>query len=548
VTLQSPLGLLAAGLVPLIVVLYILRGIRRRRVVPSIQLWAGEAREITAHARWRRPPLEVLLLLQLAFVLLGALALSRPSVPGPPGTNIIVVLDASASMQALDGTGRARRFDVARQLVLQTIDQVRNLNQVTVIRAGAAPSIAFDGTDLQQMRTALASMTPGSAAADMQAAIDIAAAVAAEHAQDQSQAVVISDGTYAALPDPGVLNMPVRFLLVGRSAADIALTSVVARRNTSSASVLEGFASIANHSTQPVDVPVHTTADGVPMETRVAHLEPDTDSQLVFSLPPGTARFGVSLDTGDVLPLDDSAETAVDGATRRHIALVGTPSTSLTAALRALPNVDVTVVSPDQSASTAADIYVFDRFVPAPLPLEPMIVVQPPPGAPIGTVAGETGDLEATVVDPSSPLLFGVDVAALRFSGAGLVHPPTWAEAVVSSANIPLLLQGELDGRRVVVLGFDPDAAQVQQTAALPALVANSVAWVTAPPAAVNDDTGKLSSESIDITPLGHAELDSVGQLQTQAPIGSQRELWPLILLGAIGVCAAEWWYFARHG
>ena len=63
-TLQFPWGLLAAATVPLIVLLYVLRGVRQRRVVPSIQLWEGEAREVTAHARWRRPPLQVLLLLQ----------------------------------------------------------------------------------------------------------------------------------------------------------------------------------------------------------------------------------------------------------------------------------------------------------------------------------------------------------------------------------------------------------------------------------------------------------------------------------------------------
>src|ERR1043166_4130273 len=122
--LQSPLGLLAAGFVPLIILLYLLRGIRQRRVVPSIQLWTGEAREITAHARWRRPPMEVLLLLQIAFVLLGALALSRPSLPAQVANDVIVVIDASGSMQAADGVNRSRRFDVARQLALQAIDQV----------------------------------------------------------------------------------------------------------------------------------------------------------------------------------------------------------------------------------------------------------------------------------------------------------------------------------------------------------------------------------------------------------------------------------------
>jgi Ca-activated chloride channel family protein len=605
VTLEFPWGLLAAGIVPPIVLLYVLRGVRRRRVVPSIQLWEGEAREITAHARWRFPPLEVLLVLQIAFVLLGALALSGPAVPGEPRNDVVVVLDASASMQATDG-----RFDEARRLALQAIDRVAGLGDVTVIRAASTPSVVYDGPDLGVARNALSGITPGGAPSDMQAAIDVAAAMAAKHAEDRTQVVVVSDGAYGPLRDAGVLRAPVRFLLVGGATADIGLTSVVARRNTATANTVEGLVSIANNAPRAVDVPVHATADGVPLETRIAHIEAGAEVQVVFNLPPGTARFGVNLDTGDLLSLDDGADTTVESATRRKVALVGTPSASVAAALRALSYVDLTVVAPDEFPRGASDLVVFERYLPDALPTGPIVVVQPPPGSRLVDAAGETNDLEATANDLTDSLLAGVDVGALRFSGAGLVRAPVWAETVLASGNIPLLLQGQIDGRRVVVLGFDPDQAQLQQTAALPALIANTVSWVTAPldgvrytpgepvtlavPAgashvdvqrpdgsvgraelrgttAIWRDTDALGAyvaraqiadatqtllrfdirlpenRSINIAPVGHAELEAPGEARSPVA-GAPRELWPWLVLAAATVCAAEWWYFGRHG
>jgi hypothetical protein len=175
------------------------------------------------------------------------------------------------------------------------------------------------------------------------------------------------------------------------------------------------------------------------------------------------------------------------------------------------------------------------------LPRGPLLIVHPPPGLRLISAGGDVADLGATSVDRTSSLVAGVDIAALRFSGANILVAPTWATSVVSASKVPLVLQGQLDGRRVVVLGFDPSLSRLDQMAALPLLLANAVNWVLAPV-----DASVRQRQTTNVTPIGHAELVTPGSAQPGQ--GTPLDVWPWLVVLTAGVCAAEWWYYARHG
>ena len=89
-------------LIPVVILIYLIRAQRRRAPVSSVLLWRNMVRDLEMRTRLRRPPLTVLLLLQLLAILLGALALGRPfwETATPPARQLVLVLDASASMNA----------------------------------------------------------------------------------------------------------------------------------------------------------------------------------------------------------------------------------------------------------------------------------------------------------------------------------------------------------------------------------------------------------------------------------------------------------------
>jgi hypothetical protein len=535
-SLLEPLGLLALALAPIVLLLHLLRGSRQRRVVPSVALWRGAGQQVTARAPWRRLPPSVLLVLQLAFVLVGALALARPALPAPPAMHLILVLDASASMQSLD-PGQARtRFDLARERAASLLESVTD---VTLIRASAEPEVLVSGREGARLQNALASATPDTAVGNMRTALLLAEHVADLHPHAANTVVVISDGAFPPLDGVDLGDLPVRFASVGTGSENQAVSGVSARHSTLGGHALEGFARVVNYADHSVEVSIDAAADGVPLAARRVSLGARSQVEQSYTLPPSTRRFGVRLVPGDALPLDDAAETSVEGATRLEAVLVSAHPLPLEPALRALPGVDVRVVAPEAyAAAPPADAVVFDEFLPPSLPATPVLIVDPPPGSPLLGVAGQSEAVDATDLDHASPLLRGVDLAAARFGGPRVESLPGWAHATAAAGPSQIVFSGQVNGQPVVVLAFDPRQAGLDRAAAFPLLVANAMAWATHPP--------QLEPQAIDVTPREHPELNRAGSPPASA--GVPRELWPVLVILTLAVCAGEWWYDARRG
>src|SRR5947207_8829176 len=95
-----PVALFGLLAVPVLVAIYLLRNRFRRQPVSSLMLWldAREARQ--GGTRLRRLQTPLLFLLELAVLVLLALAATDPQVRASEGTRpLIVVLDDSYSMQ-----------------------------------------------------------------------------------------------------------------------------------------------------------------------------------------------------------------------------------------------------------------------------------------------------------------------------------------------------------------------------------------------------------------------------------------------------------------
>src|ERR1051325_9407137 len=102
----NPWALALAALGGGIILLYILKLRRTRLVVGSTLLWERSVRDYRANAPWQKLRPNLLMYLQLAAVLLLALALARPFIFGTALTvgRTVLVIDASASMLATDET------------------------------------------------------------------------------------------------------------------------------------------------------------------------------------------------------------------------------------------------------------------------------------------------------------------------------------------------------------------------------------------------------------------------------------------------------------
>ena len=168
----APLALLLGLLAVPIIVLYMLRLRRREVLVSSTLLWRKLLRDREANAPWQRLRRNLLLILQLLILAALVLALARPYLPTPSvvSGSVVVLLDASASMQATDV--EPSRFEQAREIVDEWIGNLGGDDRMTLILAGRLPRVlASASNDREALREALAAAQPEAGSADWPAAL-----------------------------------------------------------------------------------------------------------------------------------------------------------------------------------------------------------------------------------------------------------------------------------------------------------------------------------------------------------------------------------------
>ena len=138
----TPLAL-AGGLLALpILLLYMLRLRREELEVPSIMLWQQLLQDTEANTPWQRLRRNLLLLLQLLILAALVLALARPFiiVPAPGSGQIVLLLDASASMNAADAP-EGSRFRAAQNEARSVVSAMGGDDRVTLIRVAEQPQL-----------------------------------------------------------------------------------------------------------------------------------------------------------------------------------------------------------------------------------------------------------------------------------------------------------------------------------------------------------------------------------------------------------------------
>ena len=120
----APLALIGLISLPIIVAYYMLRLRRRDVPVGSTFLWQQLVRDVEANAPWQRLRFSWLLLLQLLIALLVVIATARPfmTVSSDLAANVVLIVDTSASMGAVDPDG-VPRIAAARGAAREVIGQ-----------------------------------------------------------------------------------------------------------------------------------------------------------------------------------------------------------------------------------------------------------------------------------------------------------------------------------------------------------------------------------------------------------------------------------------
>lgn len=478
------LGLLAAP----IIALYMLRLRRHEQRVSSTLLWRELVLDRAANAPWQRLRRNLLLFLQLLILAALVFALARPIFKS--GTqargDVFVLLDTSASMGTTDGLNGPRRFDDALTEVNRLIDELGANNRMTIIAAGSSPRILSDAIgDDTGLRSSLKTLAPENGSADWQSAFALVSGLT--QAANEPKIVLISDGN---LPEdlpalPGELT----FIPVGQSGDNLAISALGAR---SSDEGMNTLVSVTNTGTTPAQARVGIYVDNNLFDAREIEIQAGESARASWMLPPTAGIIEARLESIggsiDHLPIDDRVWQLGAPPEGQQIQFHSDGNLFLERFFSILPGYDF--VHADEGSKSGNDstpsaaFTIFDG-VPLPESLPPgnLLIINPQAGSdpaaanPAIAVTGtftETGLLRQT----DSPILTDVNRQNIHVASAQTVSAPG-LEPLLEAEGGPLLLAGEVDGRRIVLITFDIRQSDLPLQIAFPILMANITEWLS---------------------------------------------------------------------
>jgi hypothetical protein len=450
-------GLWLLSLMPPIVLLYLLKRKREKRLVSSTLLWSEVRADLQASTPFQKLRKNLLLILQLVIIALLTLSIMRPVAVGQArgGESRILILDTSASMKARDCNGRSR-FDLARE---EAIEQVRTLmdgDRAMLIEAGrgARTIRTFTGRKEDLIR-ALETLVPKDTETDLEPALRLAAATL-RALRGKAVVYLFSDGGSAPVPGLRELFKAMYFRRFGERADNLAVTMLEVRRSEADPERAEVFARVRNfYATEKTCYITFHYRDKL-IDARELNLGPGASISEIFRVKLGEGSIRVEIDADDPLSVDNRAFAYLSARQSLSVLIVSAGNPALERVLGVDPTIRLHRVSPDAYQDEGGwDLVIFDGAVPRHLPAVPTLFINPPRsfGAlHVGDVVEYPGIAGWEVEDR---LLRYVDLSNVYLRRAKKLDLKGDGRVFIRSDEGPLLLGFAEGGVEYLVMPFD---------------------------------------------------------------------------------------------
>jgi Ca-activated chloride channel homolog len=475
-----PAAFFLGSLAVAIVALYLRRPRRRSLEVSTLLFWR-RVFEREPHrgflGRLRNP---LSLLLQLLIFLLLLLALARPQeASSRGGRSMVIVLDVRARMQAPGVFGDAL---IAAQDI---VSGLAPNDEMAILALEGPPRIVSPfSSDGKELRRKLELLVPSDAGGNMEETLLLARRLL-DAKPGEKRLVVISDRKTPVAAD-------VEQIAVGKARENIGILGFAQRALPISPQSAEVFIKLGNFSSFARDAEIEFSLDGRPFDLRRFQIDSGGDGNFSAIVPKellssGNGLLVARLTLADGLSFDDTAYAALPTGERLRVLLIGEDDPFLESALKADPSLAVEILKPElwrPGMGADFDAVVFDNWLPEDATLEtlgrgsffffgrtPFDVA----GAEISTASLESSG--------ESPLLWNVEIDAIRLARAGKLSLPTGAQW---RASVPVESTGEpmvaaLEGPRnvrVVAAAFAVSDSNFPLRVGFPLFVSNVVHWL----------------------------------------------------------------------
>jgi hypothetical protein len=518
-----------------VAVLYVLKLRRRVVAVPFSPLWERILRDKEATSLFSKLKRLLSLFLQLALLALLVLALGDPRAAESliNGRTIVVLVDASASMQATDVA--PDRLGSAKSEVKKMIRGLGGADRMLVAQMDAmvTPLGPMTG-DTSTLEREVDSIAATEARADFPRALRFA--TDALRGADRGEIVVVSDGALGPASDSSgavhVGDAKLSYVRVGRAGGasrNVGLTQFSVRRYPLDKGRYEVMLEVTNTGSEAEDVEVQLLGDNSLVDLTKIRLNagerlPRFYPQLSGASRTLEAKIARVDGTQDDLSADDHAYALLPERRRAKVLVVTEGNTYLEAALLLDEYLEVTDVAPSgygQAIATGKwDTVIFDGVTPAEPPKANALYFDPRgPGSPV-QVKEALKSPGFDRLDRKHPALRFVALDDVNIA-AGHRLAPAEGDKVLGAAGggaAPLLVAGTRSGYKFVAVGFDVRDSDLPLRVAFPLFVLDCINWFG------DEDARYLSSfRTGDVWRIPVPE--SIAQATVKLPDGSSQSV-----------------------
>ena len=511
----SPTSLFLFGLAVPIVALYILRLRRRREPVSTLMFWEELFRERQTTSLFQRLKHLLSLLLQLLFLALLVLAVGRPQFAflTKSARQLVLIIDRSASMNAVEGSEGRTRLESAKQSALQTVDGLRFMDEMTVISSHTQPVIHSPFTNHQRsLREAINAIEPTDISTDLEPAFDLASAIA--QTKPNPEIVIFSDFQSVSESLLAKLNSKVeqdedteepnqeikhRLVSVGEAKNNVGITQFRVRKSLVNPFDYETLLRVVNASEEEKQFNVELYFKEDLFDVRSYTLAPGESKSEIFSnFTFEGGKLKAVLDVDDALSTDNIAYAALPKRERISVLLVTEENPFLEKALAVDEQLDLNVVTPAVYESTtpleshnsegerAYQVVIFDRYSPPTLGDGNYMFIYPPAGSSSLETSGtqlkwDIGvSLETPIItdwERTHPILRHVHLENVQIGEAYQITPPATAQVLARSFESPVLFVDVAPNRKIVFAAIDILQSDLPLRIAFPVIIANTIQW-----------------------------------------------------------------------
>ena len=508
-----------------VLILFLVRR-RPKQVKVSTLAFFKSLAQVYRESPWLRRLKRLLaLLIAAATVGAGVWALAHLVVAPDAGElrSVVIVVDGSASMQAVDDEGRTR-IDVARARLRERLAGLGSEVGVLLMRYDRSPEILMPRTyDRRDLLRSLESLRARPVEGDAEAALHLAARLAALsapsaiwHVSDAPTLVALGETGTAPGEEAGATDAPagetpepptaegrlglaegvrLETFDVGLEAPrNAGLTGFQIRPRPLERGRFDAFAQVHAQGPGPLEVKLEVRMNGALVALRDLTVAPGGSERLLIPIEASTgAVLELSVDTdGDVLPTDDRVLARVPASRPIRLLWVRDPTAPDPFTQLALMALGEEGVLEAHAAAPAAfdpkdvdhDVVILDGWLPEAWPEDLPVLVMKPPRAlgPVRAAPIEGSGLPVDAlraVDESHPVLYGVASDRVAVTQTAVLDAEGSLTPLWTGAMGPLLAAGEVKGQKIVVMAFAADRSErLGMMASYPLMLGNAVFWL----------------------------------------------------------------------